>query len=124
VKKTTSMWPGVIAVGVFVLAVASACGDDAAGDGGFRCPAVGEKSCENDVGATQIDVTFCKQCEAELRAQESCLGPPTCGPDGLTATPPRDKCKEEQAKVLTCYQGGGDAGADAGEGGSSDARAD
>ena len=109
---------------VIVVGLACACGGDDEGDGGgFRCPAAGDKSCENDVGATQVDVTFCKQCESELRAQEACLGPPTCGPDGVTASPPRDKCKEEQAKVLACYQGGASDAA-AAEAGARDAKGD
>ena len=122
-KKKTFVTGVICGIGLFVLGAATACSSDdsSSSSSGFSCPAVGEKNCPNDTPATQASVDSCNKCKAELTALASCAGTsskPACGADGKSQTQaiPKDKCPNEQAKVLACYLGGSGT-TDAGGGG-------
>lgn len=121
-NKKTLMTGCLMAVGTFILSAATACSDDSSSTGStssaFSCPAVGDKNCPNDTATTQADVDACNKCKAELQAVASCLGyaKAKCAADGTSEDAPKDKCQNEQGKVVQCYLGG--AGGGGGDGGS------
>lgn len=124
-SKSLTKWSLIVLGAVLAVGAGACSGDDdegggggssgGGGGGGFRCPEVGDKTCPNDNGATQADVTACAACETELRALAACTGPTKCGADGKSETPSATKCKTENDAVIACYKGGGsakDAGGD------------
>lgn len=118
-KKKTLITACLMAVGTFILSAATACSSDSStgtSGGAFTCPAVGEKNCPQDTATTQADVDACNKCKAELQALASCSGTTKakCAADGTSEDLPKDKCPNEQAKVVQCYLGGAGTGGDGG----------
>lgn len=119
--KTKKKRAVACALSTIALVLAAQAGCSSSGDSGnatFSCPNVGDKNCPNDNATTQATVDLCKQCEAEYKAFNGCLGRTRapCGADGKSEPDPTDKCQTELKKLEACATGGpvGDAG---GEGG-------